>query len=337
MGHKVIIYHHRTSSEPLRYRIAPLNITGPDRPGKSIDRIIDQSNGFIITRHGHHSHHRAKNFLPHNGHIGFYIVQDKGREIESRTIHITRGAAGSNPGTRIQTGLDLTANLLLLLAASHTPHVTVPLGLITDKRRANSQSLHSACQNCKEFIVYRLMNEETLCSAAGLSRISQTRPHKPCSSPFQVRIGAESTVVSQDARGLARADVKAVKTKVEGELKAALAAAGYPEKADPARINLAGAFGVMLLFVIAATAVYGPLAAALVELFPTRIRYTAMSLPYHIGTGWIGGFVPFTAFAIVAATGDIYSGLWYPLAFTVISVVTCVLFLPETRGRSLDI
>ena len=167
--------------------------------------------------------------------------------------------------------------------------------------------------------------------------VSYRNEAAPSGQPAQVRIGAESTVVSQDARGLAKADVKAVKTKVEGELKAALAAAGYPEKADPARINLAGAFGVMLLFVIAATAVYGPLAAALVELFPTRIRYTAMSLPYHIGTGWIGGFVPFTAFAIVAATGDIYSGLWYPLAFTVISVVTCVLFLPETRGRSLDI
>ena len=94
---------------------------------------------------------------------------------------------------------------------------------------------------------------------------------------------------------------------------------------------------LLFVFVIAATALFGPIAACLVELFPTRIRYTAMSLPYHIGTGWIGGFVPFTAFAIVAAVGNIYSGLWYPFAFTALSVVTCLLFLPETKGRSLDI
>jgi hypothetical protein len=100
-------------------------------------------------------------------------------------------------------------------------------------------------------------------------------------------------------------------------------------------MNLAGAFGVLLIFVIAATALYGPIAACLVELFPTRIRYTAMSLPYNIGTGWIGGFVPFTAFAIVASVGDIYAGLWYPFAFTLISVLTCLFLLPETRGRDL--
>ena len=88
--------------------------------------------------------------------------------------------------------------------------------------------------------------------------------------------------------------------------------------------------------VIAATALYGPIAACLVELFPTRIRYTAMSLPYHIGTGWVGGFTPFTAFAIVAATGHVYAGLWYPFVFTLISVVVCLLLLPETRGRPLD-
>jgi hypothetical protein len=92
----------------------------------------------------------------------------------------------------------------------------------------------------------------------------------------------------------------------------------------------------MLVFVIAATALFGPIAACLVELFPTRVRYTAMSLPYHIGTGWIGGFVPFFAYAIVIGVGNIYSGLWYPFAFTLLSVVTCILFLPETRGRSLN-
>jgi MFS family permease len=157
----------------------------------------------------------------------------------------------------------------------------------------------------------------------------------PPGARAQVLLG-ESIVDSTDARGLSKAQVKAARGEVETRVKAALAAAGYPLKADPARMNLAGAFGVLLVFVIAATALYGPIASCLVELFPTRIRYTAMSLPYHIGTGWIGGFVPFTAFAIVAATGDIYSGLWYPFAFTALSVVTCLFLLPETRRRPLD-
>ncbi|MEO8813529.1 MAG: MFS transporter, partial [Caulobacteraceae bacterium] len=90
------------------------------------------------------------------------------------------------------------------------------------------------------------------------------------------------------------------------------------------------------IFVVACTALFGPIAVALVELFPTRIRYTALSLPYHIGTGWVGGFVPVTAFAIVTATGNIYSGLWYPAIFTAISVVTLPFLLPETRGRPID-
>ena len=125
-------------------------------------------------------------------------------------------------------------------------------------------------------------------------------------------------------------------TSAVTRIKAALAQAGYPTKADPKRMNILGALGVMLVFVVAATALYGPIAAGLVELFPTHIRYTAMSLPYHIGTGWVGGFVPFTAFAIVTATGDLYSGLWYPFAFTALSVVVCFFLLPETKGRPLD-
>jgi MFS family permease len=150
----------------------------------------------------------------------------------------------------------------------------------------------------------------------------------------QVKIG-ETVIESGSIAGLPKAAAKAAKTAIEGRIKGGLTAAGYPAKADPARMNLPGVFGVLLVFVIAATALFGPIAACLVELFPTRIRYTAMSLPYHIGTGWVGGFVPFTAFAIVAAVGNIYSGLWYPFAFTAISVVTCLLFLPETNKRSL--
>jgi MFS family permease len=153
--------------------------------------------------------------------------------------------------------------------------------------------------------------------------------------PALVRIGTQ-TIPSTTAEGLSPPVAKAVKTSVETRLKTALAQAGYPPKADPARMNLLGAFGVLLIFVTAATALYGPIAACLVELFPTRVRYTAMSLPYHIGTGWVGGFVPFTAFAIVTTVGDLYSGLWYPLAFTAISIVVCFFLLPETKGKPLS-
>jgi MFS family permease len=166
---------------------------------------------------------------------------------------------------------------------------------------------------------------------AGVSYINEPAP---AGQLAMVRVGL-ATIPSLDARGLPKDVAKAIKTSVETKIKEGLARAGYPAKADPKRMNLAGAFGVLLVFVIAATALFGPIAACLVELFPTRIRYTAMSLPYHIGTGWVGGFVPFTAFAIVAAVGNIYSGLWYPFAFTAIAVVVTLFLLPETRGRSL--
>ncbi len=165
--------------------------------------------------------------------------------------------------------------------------------------------------------------------------VSYSNQAGPAGSVAQIRIG-EAVVPSRDAQALPPAEAKAVKAEVEAAIKAGLAAGGYPAAADPERWNLLGAFGVLMIFVVAACALYGPMAACLVEMFPTRIRYTAMSLPYHIGTGWVGGFVPFTAFAIVAGVGDIYSGLWYPFAFTALSVVTCFFLLPETKDRPLD-
>jgi MFS family permease len=116
-----------------------------------------------------------------------------------------------------------------------------------------------------------------------------------------------------------------------GELQAALAAAGYPAKADPARVDHPKVLALLALLVLYVTMVYGPIAAWLVELFPTRIRYTSMSLPYHLGNGWFGGFLPTTAFAMVAATGDIYYGLWYPVAVALMSFVVGSLFLRETK------
>jgi len=133
-----------------------------------------------------------------------------------------------------------------------------------------------------------------------------------------------------------------VPTAAEGDapfrqaLRDALAAHDYPIAADPNAINKPLVILILTLLVIYVTMVYGPIAAVLVELFPTRIRYTSMSLPYHIGNGWFGGLLPTTAFAIVAQNGNIFSGLWYPVAIALATFVIGLLFVPETRSRSLE-
>ncbi len=150
-----------------------------------------------------------------------------------------------------------------------------------------------------------------------------------------LRVG-DTMIPSVDPRtvtGPARAD--AIKA-FQGEAGAALKAVGYPEKADPARIDRPLVILILTILVLYVTMVYGPIAALLVELFPARIRYTSMSLPYHIGNGWFGGFLPTTAFAMVAATGDIYYGLWYPIVVAALTVVVGLLFLPETRRRDIE-
>jgi len=114
-------------------------------------------------------------------------------------------------------------------------------------------------------------------------------------------------------------------------INAALVDAGYPAKADTALVNKPLVVAILTLLVIYVTMVYGPIAAALVELFPTRIRYTSMSLPYHIGNGWFGGLLPATSFAMIAQTGDVYFGLWYPIVIALATVVIGVFFVPETK------
>jgi hypothetical protein len=121
----------------------------------------------------------------------------------------------------------------------------------------------------------------------------------------------------------------------EAQFKEALELTGYPASAAPAQVNHAGTVALLCLLMLYVTMVYGPIAAFLVELFPTRIRYTSMSLPYHIGNGWFGGMLPLLATAMVAASGDIYFGLWYPIGVAVMTLVIGTLFLRETRGRSI--
>ena len=132
------------------------------------------------------------------------------------------------------------------------------------------------------------------------------------------------------------AEFKTAKDAWTKELQATLKAAGYPAKADPAKVNRPLVVGLLWLLVIYVTMVYGPIAAALVEMFPARIRYTSMSLPYHLGNGWLGGFLPTTAFAMVAATGNIYFGLWYPITVAAATFVVGLLLVKEMRGTPIE-
>ncbi|WP_191831512.1 MFS transporter [Pseudomonas fluorescens] len=150
----------------------------------------------------------------------------------------------------------------------------------------------------------------------------------------QIRIG-DKVLQSFEGTGMPAADFKAQNDAFVATLTGALKDAGYPEKADPAKTNYPMVLLLLTILVIYVTMVYGPIAAWLVELFPARIRYTSMSLPYHIGNGWFGGFLPTVAFAMVAATGDIYYGLWYPIVIAVMTAILGICFLPETKDREI--
>jgi len=151
----------------------------------------------------------------------------------------------------------------------------------------------------------------------------------------RVMIG-DVSVESVSLAGIGPSSTATGRARVRDELREALSAAGYPTEAAPEDVNTAAVLAILFLLMLASTALYGPQAAALVELFPARIRYTALSVPYNIGTGWVGGLLPVSSFAIVAATGNIYSGLIYPLAFTLVSIGATFFLLPETHGRPLD-
>jgi MFS family permease len=148
-----------------------------------------------------------------------------------------------------------------------------------------------------------------------------------------VRIGS-AEVTSIDGTNMAAADFKAASGKFTKDLAAQLKQAGYPAKADPAQVNYPMVLVLLVILVLYVTMVYGPIAAWLVELFPARIRYSSMSLPYHIGNGWFGGFLPPIAFALVALSGNMYYGLRYPIVVALMTVVIGFLFLPETKDRT---
>lgn len=171
----------------------------------------------------------------------------------------------------------------------------------------------------------------TFLSRAGVSYDNQ--PAAP-GALAEVHIG-DTVIQAPDTANLTGETRAAAIADFHVQGRAALDSVGYPAAADPAQINKPAVVAILAILVIYVTMVYGPIAAMLVELFPTRIRYTSMSLPYHIGNGWFGGFLPTTAFAIVAATGNIYNGLWYPIGIAMLTLVIGILFLPETHKRKI--
>jgi MFS family permease len=184
---------------------------------------------------------------------------------------------------------------------------------------AREIDFRTSCDIAKRFLVQNSVSYERIAGPAG--------------SPAVVKIGEEAitapagNVVNAKFDEASAKEIAAFKKSVAEHLKAA----GYPTAADPAKINYVKAIAILFWLVLLVTMVYGPIAAALVELFPTRIRYTSLSLPYHIGNGWFGGLLPSMAFAIVASTGNMYSGLWYPIVIAVMTLVVGTLFLRETK------
>ncbi|GGE76311.1 MFS transporter [Massilia psychrophila] len=169
--------------------------------------------------------------------------------------------------------------------------------------------------------------------------VNYTRQDAPAGTIAQVKIGDKeftSFNASMDAAGLNfDADSKTREAALKKEIGSAIKAAGYPASADPEQINKPMVVALLFVLVLYVTAVYGPIAAMLVEMFPTKIRYTSMSLPYHIGNGWFGGLLPTISFALVASNGNIYYGLWYPIIIALITVVIGTLFVKETKDNDI--
>ena len=177
----------------------------------------------------------------------------------------------------------------------------------------------SSCDIAKRYLVQNSVSYDNVAGPAGSKAI--------------VKIGDKQVEAPEGVVTRSKFDEASVKSiaAFKKELGDDLKSAGYPAKADPAKMNKVMMVVILTYLVILVTMVYGPIAAMLVELFPTRIRYTSMSLPYHIGNGWFGGLLPTTAFAIVASTGNMYNGLWYPIIIAAITLVVGTLFIRETK------
>ncbi|NMM04683.1 MFS transporter [Polaromonas sp.] len=178
------------------------------------------------------------------------------------------------------------------------------------------QKFTSSCDIAKQVLSAGSVSYDNVAGAAGV--------------PATIKIG-ETVITGYQATGLSADEAKKKDVEFKKATADALKAAGYPAKADPAKVDKVTIILILTYLVILVTMVYGPIAAMLVEMFPTRIRYTSMSLPYHIGNGWFGGLLPATALAIVAQTGNMYSGLWYPIIVAAMTLVVGTLFVKETK------
>ena len=174
----------------------------------------------------------------------------------------------------------------------------------------------SSCDIAKQVLAGASVSYENAAGAVG--------------TPATIKIG-ETVITGYTSKGLPADEAKKKDAEFKKSVADALKSAGYPAKADPAKIDKVMVTMILFYLVLLVTMVYGPIAAMLVELFPTRIRYTSMSLPYHIGNGWFGGLLPTTAFAIVAQTGNMYNGLWYPIIIAGSTFVIGTLFVRETK------
>ena len=193
------------------------------------------------------------------------------------------------------------------LAASPVTVTADPAECSFQFKATGVEKFTTGCDNIKTALVNLSVNYNNVSAAAG--------------TKASVQIGDQT--IASDTPNLAATIAAAVKGH------------GYPASADPNDINYPMTVLLLVILVVYVTMVYGPIAAWLVEMFPTRIRYSGLSLPYHIGNGWFGGFLPATVFAIVAATGNIYSGLWYPIVIAAMSFVVALIFLPETKDRDI--
>ena len=211
------------------------------------------------------------------------------------------------------------ANPQLELATQKAP-ITVVADPATCSFQFNpvgTSKFTSSCDIAKSALAKAGLNYENVAAPAGATA--------------QIKVG-DTVIPAYDGKA---ADAKAQGAAFDKTLASTLKGAGYPAKADPAQLNWPMTIVILTILVIFVTMVYGPIAAMLVEMFPTRIRYTSMSLPYHIGNGWFGGFLPATAFAIVAAKGNIYSGLWYPIVIALATFVIGLLFVKETKDSDI--
>ncbi len=166
--------------------------------------------------------------------------------------------------------------------------------------------------------------------------ISYENVAAPAGTLASIKIGT-ATVASFEGEPLSKTELKTSQEAFKLSMQKAMSAAGYPEKADTAKIHKPLTILILTILVLYVTMVYGPIAAMLVEMFPTRIRYSSMSLPYHIGNGWFGGLLPSITFAMIATNGNIYFGLWYPIIIALVCFVIGLLFVRETRHNNLEL